>query len=67
MSLRLDEMWGVGAGMSYKLEDADLDLSVNLMHTGDAPVDTGDNALRGRVAGETESPYVLIVDVAFHF
>ncbi len=67
LALRLDEVWGVGAGMSYKLENADLDLNINFLRIGDAPVDTGDSTLRGRVVGESDTPYVVVIDVAYHF
>ena len=66
LAMRLDEIWGVGAGLSYQLEESQLDVNVNLLHTGEGKVDTGFSAGRGRVAGKSDHPYVLMFDVSWH-
>jgi len=68
LSLRLDRVWAVGVGVSKKLENSRLDLNLNVYNLGDAPVDTGPgNPLRGRVAGESSSPFAVAVDIAWHW
>jgi len=68
MALRLDRIWGVGVGITRKLKDSTLDINVNLYNTGDASVDTGDdNPSRGRVVGESDKPYALAADIAWHW
>lgn len=66
LTMRMDEVWGLGVGMGYKLEQSNLDINLDLTYSGDAPVDTGEK-LRGRVVGESKDPYALILDVAWHF
>jgi hypothetical protein len=49
-SITLDEMWGVGAGLSYQLtDDRALDLNATFLNVGEAPIDTEDKI--GRVSG----------------
>lgn len=68
LSMRLDQMVGIGAGVQRVLEDAVIDFNLNLYHLGDAPVDTGtDSPVRGRVVGESKSPYAISVDFAYHW
>jgi len=68
LSMRLDRVVGLGAGISYTLGNGDgLDLSATLIDYGDAPVDTGRSLLRGRVVGENSNPYALLLGVAWHF
>jgi long-chain fatty acid transport protein len=65
-SIRLDAMWGVGAGLSYALtEERKLDLNATLLNVGDSPVDTESAA--GRVAGENDDPYAVLVELTYHF
>jgi long-chain fatty acid transport protein len=68
LSMRLDRVVGLGAGLSYTLGNGDgLDFSATLIDYGDAPVDTGRSLIRGRVVGENSSPYALLLGVAWHF
>jgi long-chain fatty acid transport protein len=64
----LDEMWGVGAGITYKLDNGnDVEFSIDLLDTGSAPIDTGDSPLKGRVAGETKDPYTMLLDFTYNW
>jgi long-chain fatty acid transport protein len=68
LAMALDRIIGVGAGVSFPLDDArHVDLNLNVLDLGDAPVDTGRSAVRGRVVGETDKPYVLMIDASYHF
>jgi long-chain fatty acid transport protein len=65
-SIRLDTMWGVGAGLSYALNDErKLDLNATLLNVGDSPVDT--ESVTGRIAGENDDPYAVLVELTYHF
>lgn len=71
-SIRLDEMWGLGVGVEYKLTDErSVELDVNYINFGKAPVDTGDQGDQGpdpfRVAGESDDPYAILIDLSYHF
>jgi long-chain fatty acid transport protein len=68
-AIRIDEMWGVGAGVSYKLSnDRVVDLNATLMNTGEAPVDTGNQgATFTRVAGENDDPWAVLMELTYHF
>ena len=67
-SIRLDEMWGLGVGLTYKLEnEARVDLNANYINVGEAPVDTGNGeSTRGRVVGESNNPYALMFELTYH-
>jgi len=68
MSLRLDRILAVGVGISKKLEESRLDLNLNIYNMGDAPVDTGSGSpMRGRVVGESSSPFAIALDIAWHW
>jgi long-chain fatty acid transport protein len=68
LALRLDRIWAVGVGISRQLDDSRLDLNLNVYNLGDAPVDTGTgNPMRGRVVGESSSPYAISIDIAWHW
>jgi long-chain fatty acid transport protein len=68
LALPLDRMWGVGGGVQFTRHDGSvLDINVNLINYGKGEVDTGPALVRGRVVGETEDPYLLVLDVAYHF
>jgi long-chain fatty acid transport protein len=68
LAMALDRVIGVGGGVSFALEGTrHMDINVNLLDSGEAPVDTGANGVRGRVVGHTEDPYVLMVDASYHF
>lgn len=65
-SIRLDEMWGVGAGVSYDLTSGNsVDLNANLINVGDAPVDKA-TALNQRVAGKNDDPWALMFELTYH-
>lgn len=65
-SIRMDAVWGMGVGVSYDLtEQRRFDLNASFFNVGDAPVDTGGEF--GRVAGENDDPYAVVVDLAYHF
>lgn len=68
LAMALDRIWGVGGGVSFALQGTrHMDINLNLLDVGEAPVDTGANPVRGRVVGKTENPYVLMIDAAYHF
>lgn len=68
LALALDRMWGVGGGVSIaRPKGRSVDLNLNLVDYGKAPVDTGESAWRGRVVGETDNPYAVMLDGAYHF
>ena len=66
--IAVDEMWGVGAGIHFNLENGnDMDVNLNLIDTGEAPIDTGDDLIAGRVAGENDDHYSLVVEFSYHW
>lgn len=68
LAMALDRVWGVGGGVSFAWDEkSTVDISLNLINTGDAPVDTGPSLVRGRVVGETDNPYTLMLDASYHF
>lgn len=68
LALPLDRIWGVGAGVSFlRANGHSLDVNLNLADYGKAPVDTGRSLLRGRVVGETDNPYAVVINTAYHF
>ena len=67
LAMPLDRMIGIGAGVSFPLGARSMDVNVNLIDIGEAPVDTGANLSRGRVVGKTEDPYLLMLDMSYHF
>jgi long-chain fatty acid transport protein len=68
LAMALDRVIGIGGGVSFPLEDTRyVDLNLNLINLGDAPVDTGASAVRGRVVGESDKPYVVMIDASYHF
>jgi len=65
-SIRIDEMWGVGAGVSYQFTDRkSVDVNLNVVNLGEAPVDTGEDD-RFRVVGESDDPWVVALDIAYN-
>jgi long-chain fatty acid transport protein len=65
-SITLDEMWGVGVGLSYQLtDDRALDLNATFLNVGEAPIDTEDEI--GRVSGKNDDPYAMLVELTYHF
>ncbi len=64
----LDEMWGVGAGVTYKLASGnDMQFSIDLLDTGSGPIDTGDAPLKGRVVGKSKDHYSLLLDFTYNW
>jgi long-chain fatty acid transport protein len=65
-SIRIDEMWAVGAGVSYALDGGKrVDANLTFLNTGEAPVDQ--TTLTGRVAGENDDPYALLLELTYSF
>lgn len=68
LAMPLDRMWGVGAGVQVDHGNGKaIEFNLHLVDFGKSPVDTGPSAVRGRVVGETEHPYAVIVSGAYHF
>jgi long-chain fatty acid transport protein len=68
LAMALDRIVGIGGGVSFPLEGTRyVDINLNLLDLGDAPVDTGASAVRGRVVGESDKPYVVMFDASYHF
>jgi long-chain fatty acid transport protein len=66
--ISLDEMWGIGAGILYNLDSGnDVEMNLNLIDTGKAPIDTGHDPISGRVVGKSEDHYAITVDISFHW
>jgi long-chain fatty acid transport protein len=67
-SFALDRMFGIGVGMHKELGSGNAyDLNFNLIDTGEGPIDTGSDPVRGRVAGESDNHYAITVDFSFHW
>ena len=65
-SIRMDRMWGVGAGVSYDLDSGNtVDVNANLVNVGDASVDTTSIGDR-RIAGENDDPWAIMVELTYH-
>jgi len=63
-SIRIDEMWAIGGGVSYALNDGKrLDANLTLLNTGEASVDQ--TTLLGRVAGKNDTPYALLLELTY--
>jgi len=68
LAISIDEMWGVGAGLTYEMAPGKLvDANLTLMNTGKAPVDTGDQPVLGRVVGKTQDPWSLLFEMTYSF
>ncbi|MAT91463.1 MAG: hypothetical protein CME59_02570 [Halioglobus sp.] len=67
-SIRMDSVWGVGAGLTYQLTDErSVDVNANFFHVGEAPVDTGNGEPGfGRVVGENKDPYAFMFELTYH-
>jgi len=67
-SIPLDEMWGAGVGLTYRLPDErSLDLNATYMNVGKSPIDTGNGEPGlGRVVGENDDPYVILFELTYH-
>ena len=67
-SFALDRMFGIGVGRHKELGSGNAyDLNFNLIDTGEGPIDTGSDPVRGRVAGESDNHYAITVDFSFHW
>ncbi len=67
-SFALDRMYGFGVGMHKELGSGNAyNFNVNLIDTGEGPIDTGPDPVRGRVAGESDNHYAITLDFTFHW
>ncbi len=67
-AISVDEMMGIGAGITYQLENGnDYDLQLNLIDTGSAPIDTGPSLVKGRVVGKSKDHYSLAISLAYNW
>ena len=65
-AIRLDSMWALGAGITYRLEnEKELDVNATFLNVGESPVDIDGTA--GRVAGKSEDPYAMMFELTYHF
>jgi len=64
----LDETWGVGFGLEIERGNGNtLDMNLNILDTGKAPIDTGDSLFKGRVVGEADDHYTVALEIAYHW
>ncbi|WP_084418962.1 OmpP1/FadL family transporter [Photobacterium sp. J15] len=67
-SFALDRIYGLGAGIQYERQSGDIvDVNLNIFDTGNAPIDTGDDPVRGRIAGEYVDHYALGLELSYHW
>ena len=67
-SFALDRIYGLGAGIQYQYSSGNkLDVNINVFDTGRAPIDTGDDPVRGRIAGEYDDHYAWGLEVSYHW
>lgn len=67
-SFALDRIYGLGAGIQYTRESGNLiDVNLNVFDSGKAPIDTGDDPVRGRIAGEYVDHYALGLELTYHW
>lgn len=67
-SFALDRIYGIGVGMHKELGDGNAyNFNVNLLDTGKGPIDTGDDPVRGRVAGESKNHYAISLDYSYYW
>ena len=67
-SFALDRVYGLGAGIQYQYPTGNkLDVNINVFDTGRAPIDTGDDPVRGRIAGEYDDHYAWGLEVSYHW
>jgi long-chain fatty acid transport protein len=66
--LPLDDTWIFGIGVERELANGDI-FTVNLEYIdiGEAPVDQENSALSGRVKGEYENNYAVLLDLSYRF
>ena len=58
----------MGAGIENSLESGnDLEFNLNVIDTGEAPIDTGSNPISGRVVGESEDHYAITLDFSYNW
>ncbi len=61
-------MWGLGAGLNFELESGnELEMNLNLVDTGEAPIDTDFSPTNGRVVGESDNHYAVTFDFSYHW
>jgi len=64
-SIRMDRMWGVGAGFSYVLNNGNIvDFNANVINVGDASVDQP--SIGGQVVGENDDPWAVMMELTYH-
>ena len=67
-SFALDRIYGLGAGIQYQYPTGNkLDVNVNVFDTGRAPIDTGEDPVRGRIVGEYDDHYAWGLEVSYHW
>lgn len=67
-SFALDRIYGIGAGVQLERKNGDkIDVNLNLFDSGKAPIDTGDDPVRGRIAGEYKDHYALGLEFTYHW
>ena len=67
-SFALDRIYVVGVGFQQGLANGNAyHLNVNLLDTGESPIDTGDDPARGRVAGKFKNHYAITVDYSYYW
>jgi long-subunit fatty acid transport protein len=66
--LPLDDTWIFGIGVERELDNGDI-FTANLEYIdiGEAPVDQENSALSGRVKGEYQNNYAVLLDLSYRF
>ena len=66
--LPLDDIWILGAGVERTLESGDIiTLNFEYVDIGNAPVDQENSPLSGRVKGEYDNNYAMLLDFSYRF
>ena len=64
LALPLDRIWGIGIGMERTFnKKRRVNVNLNYYDLGKAPIDATPNQLVGRVVGEYETKFAILLDI----